>query len=97
SAHIFVFAAKSRHRILVSDGSSAVCSPDLSPILASPSTLGITSPQAQTLAQILPRSVPTESWAPPAPAVIAPEYLRRPNPNGDRSEERRVGKEGRSR
>lgn len=46
------------------------------PLVSNPSILGLTTPQAQTLAAGLGRTLTTDSWDPPSPAVVAPEYLR---------------------
>src|SRR5688500_19926121 len=80
--HLFFFSSRRRHTILQGDWSSDVCSSDLSSIGMSPS--------GGHQLYVSPRSPPSTNLPrPPWPSIANVPVA------GSRSEERRVGKEGR--
>src|SRR5262249_58454526 len=91
------FSSRRRHTRLVSDWSSDVCSSDLS---SAPRVRGGPVQQrAEEVAQLVAEEdqVEDREGGPRARALLAQQHRERQRQHDDRSEERRVGKEGRAR
>src|SRR5207253_8150267 len=86
----FFFSSRRRHTRWPRDWSSDVCSSDLVDIVNTRGSRRISSPSAESSAAV---KLSLVTGRPPC----SEERRRRPAPPPGRSEERRVGKEGRSR
>src|SRR5262249_57902878 len=87
ASFVFFFSGRRRHTRLVSDWSSAVCSSDLL-------RLDLARPSRQVEPERRPPSFAEALNRPPPPFELPAPHLVR---HSARSEERRVGKEGRTR
>src|SRR5256885_7485665 len=91
---LFFFSSRRRHTRLQGDWSSDVCSSDLTRMARTETEPGSSAPNRHD-------GFPNEPGGIPRPAKVGRMAERRrggwPSEGGERSEERRVGKEGRSR